>query len=98
MKTCPGTEEVNSATLSRDYSQPRSIFHGAEVKVTARPFPPYWLEGEEERGAADGYHGTDYLLLQAVASALNFTVAVVPTSDWNEVRACTVGVWACGRV
>ncbi|XP_063845577.1 ionotropic receptor 93a-like isoform X2 [Scylla paramamosain] len=62
-----------------------SDFHGAEVKVTAKPFPPYWLEGEEERGAGDGYHGTDYLLLQAVASTLNFSVAVVPTSDWNEV-------------
>lgn len=59
-------------------------FHGAEVRVTARPFPPYWLEDETE--AKDSYHGTDYLLLHAVASALNFTVNVVPTLDWDEVR------------
>ena len=70
-------------------------FHGAEVNVTAKPFPPYWLEGDEEKGPGDSYHGTDYLLLQAVASSLNFTVAVVPTADWDEVRRVLQDVWTC---
>lgn len=53
--------------------------------MTAKPFPPYWLEGDGDAGK-DSHHGTDYLLLDAVASALNFTISVLPTVDWDEVR------------
>ncbi|KAK3873599.1 hypothetical protein Pcinc_021403 [Petrolisthes cinctipes] len=56
-----------------------SNFYGAKVNVTALPFPPYWLETNDE------YSGTDYLLLATVAQALNFTIRVIPTTDWGEV-------------
>ena len=60
-------------------------FHGARVNVTALPFAPFW----EERKGPDNtikYSGTDYFTLTAIAAALNFTVHVVPTSSWGEVR------------
>ena len=49
---------------------------------------PYWEE--EEVVADDGskttvYRGSDYRMVDAIASALNFTVHVLPTSSWTEV-------------
>ena len=66
----------------------RYSFHGALVQVTARPYMPYW--DEKEMRVHDGsrtieYHGSDYRLLETVATALNFTVQVLPTSSWAEV-------------
>ncbi|XP_071527500.1 ionotropic receptor 93a-like [Panulirus ornatus] len=63
-------------------------FQGAMVPVTALPFPPHWVE--EDQQAADGttvrsYSGTDGELLHSVASALNFTFYVLPTTSWAEV-------------
>lgn len=55
------------------------------MNVTALPFSPFW----EEREGPDNttlYSGTDYYTLLAIAAALNFTVRVVPTSSWAEVR------------
>ncbi|XP_063886450.1 glutamate receptor ionotropic, delta-1-like [Scylla paramamosain] len=51
---------------------------------------PYW--DEEEVLAADGsktivYRGSDYRMVDAIASALNFTVRVLPTSSWTEVTS-----------
>ena len=78
LKTCTGFLLLNV----RSYS-----FHGAAVNVTAEPYIPYW--GEEEMQAPDGsktivYRGSDYRLVEAVASVLNFTVRVLPTSEWTE--------------
>ncbi|XP_063886437.1 uncharacterized protein LOC135114467 [Scylla paramamosain] len=63
-------------------------FHGTAVNVTAQPYMPYW--GEEEARGPDGsrvimYRGSDYRLLEAVASVLNFTIRVIPTSSWDDV-------------
>ncbi|XP_071526957.1 ionotropic receptor 21a-like [Panulirus ornatus] len=62
-------------------------FHGATVNVTTQPWPPYWVEEEEE--APDGttvkkYSGSDYLILKTISEALNFTPSVIPTSSWGE--------------
>lgn len=66
-----------------------SSFHGAPVNVTAMSFMPFW--GEEETRARDGasvtkYEGSDYRLLMTVAEALNFTIRVLPSKTWTEVR------------
>ncbi|KAK8397751.1 hypothetical protein O3P69_004502 [Scylla paramamosain] len=58
-----------------------------KVNVTAQPYMPYW--GEEEARGPDGsrvimYRGSDYRLLEAVASVLNFTIRVIPTSSWDD--------------
>ncbi|XP_045111731.1 glutamate receptor ionotropic, kainate 2-like [Portunus trituberculatus] len=61
-----------------------SNFYGSQVNVTALPFAPFW---EEQKGTGNItlYSGTDYYTLAAIASALNFTIYVVPTSSWAEV-------------
>ncbi|MPC89779.1 hypothetical protein E2C01_084739 [Portunus trituberculatus] len=63
-------------------------FYNAVVNVTAKPFMPYW--GEKMEQHHDGsrttiYYGSDYQLLAVVASAMNFTVRVMPTISWAEV-------------
>ncbi|XP_037800843.1 uncharacterized protein LOC119595769 [Penaeus monodon] len=63
-------------------------FYGATVNVTALPFPPYWDTVEES--APDGtttkrFTGTDYLMLEAIAEALNFSIQVLSTANWDEV-------------
>nr|XP_053641794.1 uncharacterized protein LOC128695318 [Cherax quadricarinatus] len=49
-------------------------FYGATVNVTALPYKPF--------GA---YSGSDAIMLRAIANSLNFTINVVPTSNWDEV-------------
>ncbi|XP_069191009.1 ionotropic receptor 93a-like [Procambarus clarkii] len=61
-----------------------SNFYGATVNVTALPFAPFWDELKGP-GNTTVYTGSDYLMLMAVAGALNFTINVVPTDSWTEV-------------
>lgn len=58
-------------------------FYGAQVNITALPFPPYWDERESTTGR---YHGTDYLMINAIGLELNFTVTVLPSTTWSDVR------------
>ena len=49
---------------------------------------PYW--DEQVVLGTDGsrttvYQGSDYRLLEAVASVLNFNIRVLPFSSWDEV-------------
>ncbi|KAK3884240.1 hypothetical protein Pcinc_011516 [Petrolisthes cinctipes] len=63
-------------------------FYGSVVNVTAQPFMPFW--GEVVQGSEDGrstvtrYTGTDYYLLETVATVLNFTISVTPSASWQE--------------
>ncbi|ROT70077.1 Variant Ionotropic Glutamate Receptor [Penaeus vannamei] len=62
-----------------------SNFYGAPINVSAKSYKPYWFELKEE--AADGskkLSGMDYLLLETVAKALNFTIKVTPIASWAE--------------
>ncbi|MPC18179.1 hypothetical protein E2C01_011055 [Portunus trituberculatus] len=61
-----------------------SNFHGAQVNVSAAPFPPFWdeLKGPDNTRQ---YRGAGYSLLSTIAAALNFTFRVMPTSSWAEV-------------
>ncbi|XP_068241246.1 ionotropic receptor 93a-like isoform X1 [Palaemon carinicauda] len=63
-------------------------FYRSQVNVTALPFPPYW-NTIEEKGANGTTHtkytGTDYLMIESIAKALNFTLYVLPTANWDEV-------------
>ncbi|XP_063886436.1 ionotropic receptor 93a-like [Scylla paramamosain] len=64
-----------------------SKFYGAVLNVTPLPFMPFW--GEVEVQTPDGtsvtkYEGSDYQMLLAVASALNFTFRVLPSNSWAE--------------
>nr|XP_027221747.1 uncharacterized protein LOC113813892 [Penaeus vannamei] len=62
-----------------------SNFYGATMNVTAKDYKPYWFELKEE--AADGSKkltGMDYLLLETVAKALNFSIKVLPIANWAE--------------
>lgn len=64
-------------------------FYGATVNVTALPFPPYWDTVEESAPAGTTtkrFTGTDYLMLEAIAEALNFSIQVLSTANWDEVR------------
>ena len=70
------------------YVQFLHSFYGAAVNVTAESYMPYW--GEETVRDHDGsrtmvYRGSDYRLVKTIASVLNFTVRVIPTSSWSEV-------------
>ncbi|XP_063886457.1 uncharacterized protein LOC135114485 [Scylla paramamosain] len=80
-----GFKHLSSVSFFQDKFQ---NFYGAKVNVTSGPYMPYW--DEEEVLAADGsktivYRGSDYRMVDAIASALNFTVRVLPTSSWTEV-------------
>ncbi|XP_063886454.1 ionotropic receptor 21a-like isoform X2 [Scylla paramamosain] len=80
-----GFKHLSSVSFFQDKFQ---NFYGAKVNVTSEPYMPYW--DEEEVLAADGsktivYRGSDYRMVDAIASALNFTVRVLPTSSWTEV-------------
>lgn len=65
-----------------------SSFYGNEVFVTAQPFMPFW--GEVQSKAPDGssittYEGAEYNLLEAAATALNFTIGVSPSDSYANV-------------
>ncbi|KAK8397750.1 hypothetical protein O3P69_004501 [Scylla paramamosain] len=80
-----GFKHLSSVSFFQDKFQ---NFYGAKVNVTSEPYMPYW--DEEEVLAADGsktivYRGSDYRMVDAIASALNFTVRVLPTSSWTEL-------------
>ncbi|XP_042231349.1 uncharacterized protein LOC121872583 [Homarus americanus] len=62
-----------------------SNFYGAQVNVTALPFPPFWDEVKGPDNTTQ-YSGTDYMLLATIADALNFTIYVIPTANWAEVE------------
>ncbi|XP_042876367.1 glutamate receptor ionotropic, delta-1-like [Penaeus japonicus] len=63
-------------------------FYGASLNMTVHPFPPYWMEVESERpdgSTVKRIAGRDYTMLKTMAEALNFTIAVMPDADWEEV-------------
>ncbi|XP_071527501.1 ionotropic receptor 93a-like [Panulirus ornatus] len=66
-----------------------SNFYGATIPVTAMPFLPYWGEVEDvvshNGSLVKRYTGSDYHLLETVATALNFSFRVLPCSSWSEV-------------
>ena len=55
------------------------------MNVTALPYVPFWEEREGPNNTTL-YSGTDYYALQAIAASLNFTVRMLPTFSWAEVR------------
>nr|XP_027223554.1 uncharacterized protein LOC113815732 [Penaeus vannamei] len=62
-------------------------FHGAEVKITALPFLPFWNVAKEKgNGGAEveRYTGSDYVLLETLAWKMNFTISILPSSSWSE--------------
>ncbi|MPC18187.1 hypothetical protein E2C01_011063 [Portunus trituberculatus] len=79
---------MNTVFLNIEDTADQTRFYGAKVNVTSGTYMPYW--DEEEVLAADGsktivYRGSDYRMVDAIASVLNFTVRVLPTSSWTEV-------------
>ncbi|XP_071527773.1 ionotropic receptor 93a-like [Panulirus ornatus] len=63
-------------------------FQGATIPVSVLPFPPFWVE--EDQQTADGttvrsYSGTDGEMFLSLARALNFTFRVLPANNWIEV-------------
>ncbi|MPC18186.1 hypothetical protein E2C01_011062 [Portunus trituberculatus] len=83
--TAHGFKHISSVSYFNDKFE---NFYGAKVSVTSGTYMPYW--DEEEVLAADGsktivYRGSDYRMVDAIASVLNFTVRVLPTSSWSEV-------------
>lgn len=52
-------------------------------------FMPFWNEINmmtTNGTSVTKYEGSDYQLLLTVAAALNFTVRVLPSNSWEEVR------------
>ncbi|XP_071526951.1 ionotropic receptor 93a-like [Panulirus ornatus] len=69
------------------FSEKYYNFHGATVNVAILPWPPYWDEVMEK--APNGtlikkYSGSDYLVLKAISEVLNFVIATLPITDWND--------------
>lgn len=60
-------------------------FYGSRVNVTALPYSPFW-EKREGPNNTTLYSGADYYTLVAIAAALNFTIGLLSTSSWGEVR------------
>ncbi|XP_047482680.1 uncharacterized protein LOC125034746 [Penaeus chinensis] len=55
------------------------------MNVTAKDYKPYWFElKEEEADGSKKLTGMDYLLLETVADALNFSIKVLPIANWAE--------------
>ncbi|XP_068210468.1 LOW QUALITY PROTEIN: ionotropic receptor 93a-like [Palaemon carinicauda] len=61
-----------------------SDFFGASVNVTALPYKPYWTKDERPDGGVL-YWGADRRMLESLASALNFSIYVMPVESWEEV-------------
>ena len=64
-------------------------FYGSKVNITALPFPPYWNAAEKTTNNGESmieYSGTDYQMIHAISQALNFTINVLPSADWDEVN------------
>ncbi|XP_068210463.1 uncharacterized protein [Palaemon carinicauda] len=59
--------------------------YGGTVNVSTLPYEPYWVEKRTEGGGDVLYSGTDRLLLEAMASFLNFSIYVLPVKSWEEV-------------
>ncbi|XP_042224455.1 ionotropic receptor 93a-like [Homarus americanus] len=62
--------------------------HGANLNMTVFPFSPYWMEVEQQgpEGVTTSRRtGRDYLILETIAGALNFSINVLPYGDWDEV-------------
>ncbi|KAK8397752.1 hypothetical protein O3P69_004503 [Scylla paramamosain] len=79
---------MNVVFLTLKDQGPNIRFYGAVLNVTPLPFMPFW--GEVEVQTPDGtsvtkYEGSDYQMLLAVASALNFTFRVLPSNSWAEI-------------
>lgn len=58
------------------------------MNVSALPFMPFWGEaphGSEDRSPGRRYIGSDYYLLETVATALNFKIRVITPASWQEV-------------
>ncbi|XP_042237961.1 uncharacterized protein LOC121876676 [Homarus americanus] len=63
-------------------------FYGAPVDVVANSFPPYWIENQyttSEGTVTKTFSGRGWLLMEAAAQTLNFTIRHMPTRDWIEV-------------
>lgn len=61
-------------------------FYGSKVGVTALPYMPYWTVKDD--GDVNGtvhYSGSDWMMLETIASALNFTIHVLPVTTWVQV-------------
>ncbi|KAK7076226.1 hypothetical protein SK128_028321 [Halocaridina rubra] len=59
-------------------------FHGATVNFTALPYKPYWTDDNLPDGDRV-YSGADRQMLEAMASALNFSIYILPVQSWDEV-------------
>lgn len=58
------------------------------MNVSALSFMPFWDEvedGSEDSSTHTRYMGSDYYLLETVATALNFTIRVITAASWKEV-------------
>ncbi|XP_066947170.1 uncharacterized protein [Macrobrachium rosenbergii] len=59
--------------------------YGGAVNVSALPYEPYWVEEKTGDGGVE-YSGTDRLMLEAMASSLNFSISLLPVKSWEEVQ------------
>ncbi|XP_066947169.1 uncharacterized protein [Macrobrachium rosenbergii] len=59
--------------------------YGETVNVSALPYEPYWMEEKTEDGSVK-YSGADRLMLEAMASTLNFSINSLPVKSWEEVQ------------
>ncbi|XP_068240792.1 uncharacterized protein [Palaemon carinicauda] len=63
-------------------------FYGSEMNMTVFPFTPYWMTVEQDvhdKGPVQTLTGRDYIMLEVMAKALNFTINVLPEGEWDFV-------------
>ncbi|XP_066968106.1 uncharacterized protein [Macrobrachium rosenbergii] len=65
----------------------RESMYGGSINISVLPYEPYWMEDRANDGSVT-YSGSDRLMLEAMASTLNFSVSLLPVTTWDEVFQC----------
>ncbi|XP_050733861.1 glutamate receptor ionotropic, delta-2-like [Eriocheir sinensis] len=63
-------------------------FHGMSINVTWYPMAPYFMEVRDldnKTNQAPRYAGRDYIILEGIAEALNFSINVLPYTELDKV-------------
>nr|CEF34378.1 Variant Ionotropic Glutamate Receptor [Coenobita clypeatus] len=85
------TPQYGLKLMSKDltfFPEKAANFYGAPVPFASNNFPPYWMQYDEEvEGGATvrRYSGRGFMLADACAGKLNYTMTQFPTNDWTEV-------------
>ncbi|XP_064107713.1 glutamate receptor ionotropic, delta-1-like [Macrobrachium nipponense] len=82
------TSGLKHSSIYQMFPEKYSNFFGSYMNVTCWPFMPYFMSMEEVTGESSlsgAYTGRDYIMLETLASILNFTINILPVESWDEM-------------